>query len=136
MNCFQVMLTNNLSVHKKTIFSLAICWTIVIAVLCLISFRKLPSLGVSSADKYVHVTFHFFFVMFWGLYSKIKRREIVISQILKLVVISISYGVLIEILQETFTTTRHADIMDVLANFVGAVLALVIFIVIKKQKNS
>lgn len=136
MNYFQAMPTNYLLVHKKTILSLAVCWTVLIAVLCLVSFRKLPSIGVSGADKYVHVTFHFVFVSLWGFYSKISRHEILISRILKLVVVSTLYGVLIEILQETLTTTRHADIMDVLANFTGATLALLIFIVIKRQKSS
>lgn len=55
---------------------------------------------------------------------------------LKLVGASILYGMLIEVLQETLTTTRHADIMDVLANFCGAALALIILIVMKKQKSN
>ena len=136
MACFQAMLTKNLLVPKKTILSLAIGWTLLIAVLCLVSFRKLPSLGVSGGDKYVHVIFHFVFVLFWGFYSKISLNEIVISRILKLVVVSVLYGSLIEILQETVTTTRQADIKDVFANFAGAILAFLVFIVIKRQKSS
>lgn len=74
--------------------------------------------------------------MLWGSYYKIRQHEIVILQMLKLVGASILYGMLIEVLQETLTTTRHADIMDVLANFCGAALALIILIVIKKQKSN
>ena len=136
MTYFRVMLTNNLLVHKKIVFSLAIGWTVLIAVLCLVSFRKLPSLGVSGADKYVHVTFHFIFVLLWGFYSKIRLNEIIIPRILKLVAVSFFYGLLIEVLQETLTERRHADIMDVLANFSGATLALIAFILIKRQKSN
>ncbi len=129
------MLTENSSVLKKTIFGLAIGWTILIAVLCLIKFTDLPSFGVSGADKYVHFTFHFVFTMLWGFYFWLKLKERTLSKIVRVVLISLSYGILIEILQETCTTTRHADIFDVLANLAGAIMALVLFILIKKRKE-
>ena len=130
------MLTNNLLVLKKATFSLAIGWTVLIAVLCLVKFGSLPSLGVSGADKYVHITFHFGFVLLWGFYFRQRQIEILIPKIIRLVVISIFYGLLIEFLQETCTTTRHADIFDVLANITGATTALLVFVFIKKSKSS
>ena len=130
------MHTNNLLVLKKTTFSLAIVWTVLIAVLCLVKFGSLPSLGVSGADKYVHITFHFGFVLLWGFYFWQKRNEILISKIIRLVIISIFYGILIEFLQETCTTTRHADLFDVLANLTGATIALLVFVFIKKSKSN
>ena len=130
------MLTNNLLVLKKATFSLAIGWTVLIAVLCLVKFGSLPSLGVSGADKYVHITFHFGFVLLWGFYFWQRQIEILIPKIIRLVVISIFYGLLIEFLQETCTTTRHADIFDVLANITGATTALLVFVFIKKSKSS
>ena len=128
------MLTNNLSVLKNAIFSLAIGWTILIAVLCLVKFTDLPSFGVSGADKYVHFTFHFVFTILWGFYLWSKLNEITISKIGRVVFLSFCYGILIEILQETFTKTRHADIFDLLANGTGALVALVFFVLIKRQK--
>ena len=130
------MITNNLLVLKKTTFSLAICWTVLIAVLCLVKFGSLPSISLSGADKYVHITFHFGFVMLWGFYFRQKQNEIILPKIIRLVVISIFYGILIEFLQETCTTTRHADIFDVLANLTGATIALLVFVFIKKSKSS
>ncbi len=128
------MLTNNLSVLKNAIFSLAISWTILIAVLCLVKFSNLPSFGVSGADKFVHFTFHFVFTILWGFYSWAKLNEITIAKIGSVVILSFCYGILIEILQEIFTKTRHADIFDVLANGTGALVALVFFVLIKRQK--
>ena len=128
------MLTNNLSVLKNAIFSLAISWTILIAVLCLVKFSNLPSFGVSGADKFVHFTFHFVFTILWGFYSWAKLNEITIAKIGSVVILSFCYGILIEILQEIFTKTRHADIFDVLANGIGALVALVFFVLIKRQK--
>jgi VanZ family protein len=119
---------------KNAIFSLAIGWTILIAVLCLVKFNDLPSFGVSGADKYVHFTFHFVFTILWGFYSWAKLNDITISKIGRVVILSFCYGILIEIFQEIYTKTRHADIFDVLANGTGALVALVFFVLIKRQK--
>jgi VanZ family protein len=129
------MLINNLLVLKNAIFSLAIGWTILIAVLCLVKFTDLPSFGVSSADKYVHFTFHFVFTILWGFYLWAKLNEITISKIGRVVILSFCYGILIEILQEIYTKTRHADIFDVLANGTGAIVALGLFVLIKRQNT-
>lgn len=130
------MLTNNSSVLKKTVFILAIGWTVLIAVLCLLKFSKLPSFGVSGVDKYVHFTFHFVFTLLWGFYYWLKQNELKLQNLVQIVIISLSYGILIEILQETLTTTRHADIFDVLANLTGATVAFGLFVLIKKTKNN
>ena len=130
------MLTDNSLVLKKTLLGLAIGWTVLIAVLCLVKFTDLPSLGVSGGDKYVHFTLHFVFTLLWGLYAWNKQNEMGLNKIAIIIVISICYGILIEILQETFTTTRHADIFDVLANGTGATMALVVFVLIKKRKTA
>jgi VanZ family protein len=121
-------------VLKNAIFSLAIGWTILIAVLCLVKFTDLPSVGVSGADKFVHFTFHFVFTILWGFYSWAKLNDITISKIGRVVILSFCYGILIEIFQEIYTKTRHADIFDVLANGTGALVALVFFVLIKRQK--
>jgi VanZ family protein len=123
-------------VLKKTLFGLAISWTLLIAFLCLVTFSKLPSLGVSGVDKYVHATLHFVFTLFWGSYISLKQNEIKIPKILRVVMLSILYGIVIEILQETTTTTRNADILDVLANFTGTLSALAVFILLKKKKQT
>jgi VanZ family protein len=127
------MLTKNLLALKKTAFGLAIGWTVLIAFLCLISFRDLPSISVKSADKYVHALFYFVLIMLWGFYSMLKQNEISIPKILRFVFLSVLYGILIEILQGTLTKTRHADAFDVLANSTGAIIALLVFVLIKKQ---
>lgn len=130
------MPTNNLLVLKKSLLGLAIGWTVLIAVLCLVSFSDLPSVKIKSADKYVHMTFHFVFILLWGFYVSEKYGAIRIPKISRLVFASIGYGILIEILQELLTTTRHADLMDVLANLTGAILGLTVFVVINRRKLS
>lgn len=121
---------------KKTIQSLAIGWTFLIAVLCLIKFTDLPSVKVDSADKYVHFIFHFIFTVLWGYYFWLKQNQFLFTTQIKVVVVSLIYGVVIEFLQETLTTTRHADIFDVLANFSGAMAAFLFFTFLNKIKKT
>lgn len=129
------MHTKNLLALKNILLGIAISWTASVAILCLISFNTLPSIGVSDADKYVHATFHFVFTMLWGMYFWKKQHDISIPRIVTIVIISLSFGILIEFLQETLTTTRHADILDVAANLTGALIALFVFVFIKKSKK-
>lgn len=114
---------------------IAALWTIVIAVLCLVSFGSLPDLGVKGTDKYVHATLHFFFTIFWCEYllkNSGMHRGRIFGRILSL---SIIYGCLIEIAQGCFTTTRQADLTDVAANFAGAAIAVLLLIVITARNK-
>jgi len=45
------------------------------------------------------------------------------------------YGVLIEILQETLTKDRSADLFDVIANTVGIILAIQTFLIFRRFKK-
>ena len=128
-NYFQAMHIKNLLGHKKATFFLAVFWTLLIATLCLISFKKLPTVKIGGADKYVHFTFHFIFTILWITYFKSSNYT---RSVLKALLASVLYGILIEFAQELFTTTRKADILDVLANTSGALTA-VLLINIKKK---
>ena len=86
-------------------------------------------------DKYVHFTFHFVFTILWSYYFFVLYDKVNFKIVLGIVLLSFIYGVLIEILQETFTLTRHADVVDVIANSAGAITAFV-FLMIVKNKTS
>ncbi len=117
---------------KKAILSLAIGWTFLILVLCLVKFGDLPKIKVAGADKYGHFTFHFVFTLLWGYYFWLKQNQIVLRKLINVVLASLCYGILIEFLQETCTKTRQADSLDVLANFSGAMTGFLILLLIKK----
>ena len=132
--CCQPMHTKNSWVLKKTFLWLALGWTITIVILCLVSFKKFPSVDkIPNADKYVHAAFHFVFTTLWYLYLKYKnpvanyRRPLI-----SVLMLSFVFGVLIELAQHFFTDTRQADVKDVMANFTGGLLAVVILIVYEK----
>ena len=121
---------------KNITLSLAIGWTFLILVLCLVKFNKLPSVQVSGADKYVHFTFPFAFTLLWSFYSRLRLGQWILKSSFIIVCLSVGYGILIEILQETFTQTRKADIMDVAANATGAIIAFLAVVLYKLKSKA
>ncbi len=122
---------------KKIILGIAIFWTFLIAVLCLVQFNDLPSFAVTGMDKYVHFTFHFVFTFLWSVCFCSLLKDITFKTVFNVFFISVSYGILIEFLQGAFTKTRKADIMDVLANASGALIAIIALLLYKyfRQKK-
>jgi glycopeptide antibiotics resistance protein len=130
-----VKITEPLSEPKETLFLiLATAWTVFIAILCLMNSKSLPNIGIgfNGFDKVVHVFLHFVFATLWSGYirTKGKYRN---KQAFQVVLASLLYGILIEIAQAFFTTSRKADIIDVGANTLGAVLAIVLLLSVQKR---
>jgi VanZ family protein len=109
--------------------SAALIWTCSILFLCLASFSNLPDVGVENADKYVHFTFHFVFVNLWFLYFNSKNQKNSFKLILFIFFASFLLGILIELAQQVFTTTRKGDVFDIFANTTGAFSALILILI-------
>ena len=77
-------------------------------------------------DKFVHFTFYFIMVILGILavreYLKtlVKFSKVMVYMLLFAVI----YGIIIEVLQYTWTINRQGDILDALANTVGALLGM------------
>jgi len=73
-------------------------------------------------DKMVHFIFHLIFVVLGSLFLKEKTREAFQPNkgILRILIVAILYGIVIEILQNVMPFGRAAEIWDVLANTMGA----------------
>ena len=115
-------------------FWIALLWTGVVLFLCLVQSDKIPAVNIENLDKVVHAFFHFVFTSLWILFFKtqIKDPDSYKPYIISFL-FSVLFGVTIEILQGQYTTTRKEDALDVLANMVGASLA--VFSVILYFKN-
>lgn len=125
MNCSQVKLIKNLSEHKQILLWLAIIWTAIVTFFCLASFNELPTIEVSYFDKLGHITFHFGITLLWFLVYRFKILNENKKALLKAFLFSFFYGITIEICQDQFTATRSGDILDVFANIVGSLLAII-----------
>ncbi|TRX22690.1 VanZ family protein [Flavobacterium franklandianum] len=117
---------------RKTIFLyLAIFWSGLIIYLCLKNANEIKQIEIPNFDKIIHFVFHFVFTMLWFLYLKKKFK---ISNNINLLavtlIISLVFGIAIELMQQYLTTTRTADVLDVLANLLGAFLAAFLIILV------
>lgn len=110
-----------------------ILWACVISFFCLVQLNDVPLGNVSNIDKVVHAFFHFVLTSFCYLFLKDQMSSV--NQAKPLVfsfLFSFVFGIVIEISQELFTISRHADVYDVFANTFGAVLAVAIAVLFKK----
>ena len=117
---------------RKQIFLFsAIFWTGVILFLSLENAKNIPVINIPYLDKVIHSAFHFVFTILWFLYLKKKFISANNFQLLFFTIIaSFVLGIAIELMQQYFTTTRNADVFDILANLFGAFLAAVSIILV------
>ena len=110
--------------HFYTI--LFISWVVFITLLSLFSFSVLETknrIEILYFDKIVHFIFYTVFVVLGSLFLKEKKKEsfqLNISIFFTLCT-AIVYGLIIEILQYLLPFDRTAEILDVLANTIGAI---------------
>ena len=94
---------------------------------------------IKGTDKGFHFILHFMFTSLWTLYFYAAAKNITKSKIVKIILSSFLFGVIIELSQEYYTTSRNGDVFDVLSNTLGAFTAgiLLYFILnrIKKLKT-
>ncbi len=108
---------------------------IAIFITSLIAFLSLKDSGpqlldISNIDKFEHAFAYCVLSLSWLLffYQKKTTTNYVILG-------CIFYGIIIEVLQETITLHRTAELLDVVANSTGVVLGLLIFNQISKKKQ-
>ncbi|MRX39736.1 hypothetical protein GJU43_10660 [Flavobacterium sp. LC2016-23] len=119
---------------------LLLCWAIlcsgIITYFCLTDSSNIPAVSFPNIDKIVHFCFHFGFTISWILFFKkeLKGKEADdFKAYLVAFIFSVFFGITIEILQSVFTTTRAADVTDILANTIGGTTAIFTAIAFKKQ---
>nr|WP_255673672.1 VanZ family protein [Flavobacterium sp. JAS] len=97
---------------------------------------NIPAINFPSIDKIVHFCFHFGFTISWIVFFKkeLKGRDADdYKAYLVSFIFSVFFGITIEILQSVLTTTRASDVSDILANALGATIAVFTAIAFKKQ---
>jgi VanZ family protein len=109
-------------VLKKLSFLAALGYTIALATVCLIRLTNLPDTGISFADKIFHFLAYGLLMLLWYftfLFTfNVKGRK----SILYALIFSVTFGIVIEVLQDTMTDSRALDVYDILANTLGASL--------------
>ena len=95
--------------------------------------NDLPRVNLpGGSDKIVHFLIHFVLVGLWQLYLLRQNNNRLLWKHAAIVLVgSLFYGIMIEILQGYLTVSRQPDFFDVLANFGGALIGVFIFQKIK-----
>ncbi len=110
---------------KNSYLFFALFWTILITYLSLVTIGKIgSSIKIPHKDKMVHFVFYFLFFTLWykALYKNWNAKKALI-----LLFISILYGVIMEFLQAVISYNRTADVIDAIANSLGAITGFLVF---------
>ena len=88
----------------------------------LVSFNKNTFITIQSSDKVIHFCFYFVLTLLLlkSIKNKFKYKYLIV------IYIAVSYGIVIEVLQSSFTLTRKADLYDVIANTIGVICAVLL----------
>ena len=118
----------------KKYFFIAVFFTLAIAIGSLISIKNTPKIQVLFFDKMLHVSAYFLLATswFWAFKKSTRKKP---NNILIAGFIFI-YGTVIEVLQGALTTYRQAEGYDILANFVGILIAYLFFTAVFKKNKS
>ena len=118
------------TLFKDRLIFIALGITFVIGYLSLKKVGNIP-VQISHADKIYHAIAYFFLGVTWLL----SAPKSLTNKKLKYAIVCgcIIYGIIIEVLQGTLTTYRTASVLDVAANFVGVIIAMLLFKQIYKK---
>ena len=87
--------------------------------------------SISVSDKTYHLIAYFLLMLSW-LYAFFKREKF--EENVKYIILGcFIFGIIIEILQGVITSYRTASYLDIVANTIGVLLAVVIFHVFEKK---
>jgi len=115
-------------------YTLSTIYLALIVLLSLLPTSDFPDIPlVSGEDKYIHICMYLGlgFLACWTL--DFKYRKQIPSLILMLAGVTI-WGVLMEILQRLMSNGRGMEFLDMVANFTGAVLGLIIYKILDRKR--
>jgi hypothetical protein len=110
----------------------AMLWALVILVLCGIPGKDIPHISfleLLSFDKFVHAGV-FFVLMILSLRGfLLQTRFVKLQQSAKQIalIMCITYGALMELMQGTLFEGRSASVLDIVANSFGCVVGLLLY---------
>lgn len=113
---------------KNKALLLSILYTIALTTLSLIKLDldDVEEVIPSFSDKIFHFLAYFIFTWLWFNAFFYKFHFNKIKSISFSVLISIMFGIIIEVLQHLITTTRGFDILDIFANILGVIISAIL----------
>jgi len=129
-----IKLTKRL-LEGKNLLIVGVLYSILITIAFLGPTSTLPKIDfVFPFDKVVHLIIYLFLAIIWLFYFfKKNNNHLNFRTILVVMLVFLVYGTVIEVLQELFTASRQADIYDVLANTIGSLIGVFVFLNVKNR---
>ena len=117
---------------KKNILLISLLYSISLAGLSLIKLEDVPDYVPSFSDKIFHFLAYALLTIFWyfALVFHFKLKNT--TSLILAAIASITFGIIIEVLQGEITETRAADLNDVFANLLGVIIAVILLILKNK----
>ena len=115
--------------ESKQLLVNSIIYSVFITIIFLIPTNEMPELSnfLIPIDKIIHVFIFMALTFLWLSYVNSflnNTKPIVLFFIL---VVCLIYGILIEVTQELYVSSRGAEVLDVIADLVGTGLGLLFF---------
>jgi VanZ family protein len=114
-------------------FILSSAWALLILAACIVPANKVHRsflLNVKHIDKYFHFIMYFGFsvILYIDLhkYRRLLKNRYLAS--LYIFAISLAWGIIIELIQYFFVSSREGSILDVLANAGGIIAGLILIL--------
>jgi len=121
----QMLIKNILKLKYKLI---AFVYTIWLSFVSLMPLNGMHLPSIVNADKAVHFFLYFFLTIFWLLaFPNFRQHKT------RLIILVISWGIMIEFLQEYVASSRTGDPFDALANSLGGLVGLWTYFKIVKK---
>ena len=121
--------------NSRISFLVAISLLLLITILLCTPGAKFPKVGWQDKiwfDKWVHVVLFMALVVSWCWFYSGKKEQSTNSKktFITIAVVSLLYGIVMELVQEQFIPNRSFEIPDIISDGVGAVLGY--FIAVRK----
>ena len=119
-------------------YRFSIIWAIIILILSGLSgdtVNKISFINIPHFDKIVHAGIYFILCSIIIYESGFFKSKYSFSTLFTILLISISYGILMEIMQEYVFIKRSNDLFDIIANSTGAVFSIFAFVIYKKRNK-
>lgn len=111
----------------------AVLYTGLILYLSLINLADTPVRDLGMSDKVMHGGAYFGLGLLWMLFTIFSFSERDFYKRIGIIsVVSIAFGIFIEVLQDTLTSYRQLDVYDILANTIGVVVAALVVWMFRK----
>ena len=115
--------------ESKQLLVVCILYSVFITIIFLLHTKEIPKLFDTfiTIDKLVHVFIFLVLTFLWLLYVNSVLNDTKPILLLFILVASLFYGILIEVIQELYVSSRGAEVLDVIADLLGASLGLLFF---------